>query len=231
MSASIPLEVMDRDVDNVVIPISKGFNVSGRIVIEGATAANPGPDVKTLRVTVRSDPPTGVLADPGTAGADGTFSLKSLYAGNYLVSVNPPLQNAYVKSIQFENRDILATGVRITESPSSPITVIISASPGIFTGAVLNEKQEPVPNAIVVLVPETAQRARTNLFKNVTSDASGKFRIPAVTPGQYKLFAWEEVENSAWLNADFMRAREERGLPVQIKEGETLTVTLPRIPN
>ena len=49
--------------------------------------------------------------------------------------------------------------------------------------------------------------------------------------GQYKLFAWEEVENTAWLNADFMRGSEERGTPVQIKEGETVTVTLPRISN
>ena len=41
----------------------------------------------------------------------------------------------------------------------------------------------------------------------------------------------DEVDNSAWLNADFMRTFEEKGTPVQIKEGETLTVTLPRIFN
>jgi len=231
MSGSIPLEVRDGDVDNVVIRVSKGFNVSGHIVIEGATAANPGPDLKTLRVNVRPEPATGVLLDPGISGPDGTFSLKSLYAGNYLFSINPPLQNAYVKSIQFENREVSLTGAQMTESPSTPITIVISTNPGTFTGTVLNEKQEPVPNAIVALVPENPHRSRTNLFKNVTSDPSGRFRIPAVTPGQYKLFAWEEVENSAWLNEEFIRNVEDRGTAVQIKEGESLAVTLKTIPN
>jgi hypothetical protein len=63
----------------------------------------------------------------------------------------------------------------------------------------------------------------------VTTDQAGQFRIPAVTPGSYKLFAWEEVENGAWLNTEFMNSVEEMGTPVKIGESETKTLSLQAI--
>jgi uncharacterized surface anchored protein len=95
----------------------------------------------------------------------------------------------------------------------------------------MNEKKEPILNAMVVLVPETQLRAQTQLFKNVTSDASGRFRIQTIAPGSYKLFTWEEAENGAWLNSDFMRIHEERGTAVQVREGETQTISVLGIVN
>jgi hypothetical protein len=226
MGGSVPAEVRDQDLENVVIAISGGFSLSGQIVIEGATASNPGPDLKSLRLTFVPDPNTGLRSNPATPAADGSFVVQPLYSGNYRILVGPPLQNGYLKSIRFEDRDVLATGLLLDRAPSSPVTVVISANAGMLTGTVMNDKQQPVPNAVVGVVPEGDRRSNTQLFKNATTDRTGQFRIQGITPGNYKLFAWQDVENGAWQNAEFLSMYEERGTPIEIAEGETKTVSL-----
>jgi hypothetical protein len=84
---------------------------------------------------------------------------------------------------------------------------------------------------MVVLVPERALRARTDLFKNVTTSPTGEFKLQGLTPGNYTLFAWQEVENGSWLNAEFMRNLEERGRAVVVLEGSARRVELQAISN
>ena len=60
---------------------------------------------------------------------------------------------------------------------------------------------------------------RAELFRSATSDASGQIHLDNVVPGNYKLFAWEVVENGQWQDPDFLRLYEERGKPVHISEG------------
>jgi protocatechuate 3,4-dioxygenase beta subunit len=229
MSGHVPVEVRDQDLNDVVVPISRGFSLSGRVVVEGATASNPGPDLQSLRLTFRPDPNTGMFPAPATPGADGSFIIQPLYSGNYRIVVGPPLQNAYLKAIRFEDRDVLETGLLLDRAPSNPATIVISANAAVVTGTVMNDKQQPVPNAVVALVPERDRRSNTQLFKNATTDRTGQFRIQAITPGNYKLFAWQDVENGAWQNAEFLSMYEERGTPLEIAEGETKTVSLQSI--
>jgi hypothetical protein len=51
-----------------------------------------------------------------------------------------------------------------------------------------------------------------------------------VPPGDYKLFAWSEVEDGAWYDAEFMPNYENRGKPVHISEGSKPDVSLTVIP-
>jgi hypothetical protein len=46
----------------------------------------------------------------------------------------------------------------------------------------------------------------------------GRFHFNAA-PGDYKVFAWEDIEAGAWLDPDFMLKQESRGQPVSIREG------------
>ena len=52
-----------------------------------------------------------------------------------------------------------------------------------------------------------------------------------IAPGVYKLFAWEGVLNTAWLNEGFL-SRQEEGVPMTIDVGGVrdvrLTATPPR---
>jgi hypothetical protein len=58
------------------------------------------------------------------------------------------------------------------------------------------------------------------------TDASGRVHLEGITPGDYKAFAWEDVEVSAWQDPDFLRIYEDRGKSVRISEGGTAFLDL-----
>ena len=224
MSGRVSIEVFDQDLNNVTIPVSNSFDITGRVTIEGASAENPGPDLKSLRIVLRSEPEDGTSIDPPVPAADGSFKLQLVPNGTYRVSLSPPLQTSYLKSVQLGNSEGIHSGITVQGPPADALRILVSARAGTLQGRVLGETKQPLRNVRTVLIPETALRGRVDLFKNVLSTTSGEFKIQGITPGSYKLFAWQEVENGAWLNSEFMREFEERGVPVVVTEGSSETI-------
>jgi hypothetical protein len=72
-----------------------------------------------------------------------------------------------------------------------------------------------VPNAVVVLVPPPNSRQRADRYAFTATDASGRFRIQNV-PGDYKLFAWEDIEPGVWQDPAVIRIYENRGQPITL---------------
>ena len=70
-----------------------------------------------------------------------------------------------------------------------------------------------------------------HLFKTATSDQNGGFSLPGISPGQYKIFAWEEVEQGAWQDDDCLRDYKKEGEDFEVKENDALTFELGLIPS
>jgi hypothetical protein len=81
----------------------------------------------------------------------------------------------------------------------------------------------------VVLIPDR-QRDRTDLYKRGTSDQNGRFVMHTISPGDYKLFAWEDTDPFAYRDSDFMRKYEDLGTRVQVSEFSKLSVEAKIIP-
>jgi hypothetical protein len=64
----------------------------------------------------------------------------------------------------------------------------------------------------------------------ISTDAEGRFQLPSVPPGDYKIYAWEDVERLAWQEPRFMRNYESRGTPLRVSEGQKTTIEIPVIP-
>jgi hypothetical protein len=66
---------------------------------------------------------------------------------------------------------------------------------------------------LILLAPD--RRSRADLFKSTTSDQNGRYEFAAIALGNYKLFAWEDVEPEAW---------EDSGFPDYEKPGEKVVL-------
>ena len=64
----------------------------------------------------------------------------------------------------------------------------------------------------------------------VRADAEGRFNIPNVVSGEYKVFVFDEIAYGAALNPNFISRYESSGLTVIIKAGETIMVDPQVIP-
>jgi hypothetical protein len=122
------------------------------------------------------------------------------------------------------NEDALG-GFRLTSDTASVLEVVLTTATGSVEGIALDRAGDPAPNATVVLVPLSA-RKQTSLYKFLVTGSDGRFRFSEIPPGDYKLFAWDDIETGAWENAEFVRPFEMRGQPVRVTENSKDSLTL-----
>jgi len=149
--------------------------------------------------------------------------------GNTPPNIPTSLRNAYVKSIRFAGEDVLNGGLRVTGSTQEELVIVIGTNPGALGGRVINGAGQPVRGATVVLLPEGGLKFRVD-HKFAFADASGAFQIEGVPPGNYQVYAFEQIEKSDWQDPRVMRQFEGREKAVQIEEGERATLEVVAIP-
>jgi hypothetical protein len=169
---------------------------------------------------------------------DTTFRMQSIFPGDFRVMIAPlingfswttqslgdPLGNIYVKAIRYGNLDALSDGLHLeTHSPDQKLQIVL-ATGGRLEGNVMNERNESASNVKIALVPNIGLRSREDLYRNTITDASGKFKFQGVPAGDYKVFAWEEISDGAWQDADVLRQVESRGKAIHIVDGEQASV-------
>ena len=71
----------------------------------------------------------------------------------------------------------------------------------------------------MALVPDPPHRAIWRLFKSATTDMNGHFKFQGVSPGEYRVFAWETIEWGAYTSPEILQPFEKLGESVHITEG------------
>jgi hypothetical protein len=127
-----------------------------------------------------------------------------------------------VKSIRLGNVDVLNDGLRLERAPENSLEIVLATNPGAVEGTA------GVGDITVALLPDARQR--TELFRSTTTDGAGNFRFDKVPPGDYKIFAWTEVDNGSWYDTEFMRNYESRGSAVRVREDSREYVRIEPIP-
>ena len=217
MGARAQVDVLNADVEGVSLLLENGFNVSGRVTLEGRSAGDAG--ATGVRVQLQTDPLIPPLAVPAAAAeADGSFSILGVVPGNYRLTV-AGYRNSYLKSATIAGVDVLNGGMRLDGEPRGTLDIVLGNAPGSLDAVAIDGRKMPVAAVTVVLVPDVSHRKRYDLFRQATSDASGRIHLDNVVPGDYKLFAWEVVESNAWTDPDFLRNYESNGIAVRVGEG------------
>ena len=61
------------------------------------------------------------------------------------------------------------------------------------------------------------------------TDQKGRFRIPSVAPGKYRLFAIEDFDGDDWGNPELQKTLESKSVALELKENEKKQVSVPAI--
>ena len=109
--------------------------------------------------------------------------------------------------------------------------VVISAKAGVISGVVVNGEQKPVSGSTVALVPESAKRrAWPHFYSSAIADQYGRFTLKNIDPGDYRIYAWETIENRGWLYSDVIDAVKGRGVKLTVDPSGRHSVRLEVIP-
>jgi hypothetical protein len=207
LSARQSVQVVNGDVD-VTLTLRPEVEVNGTLLAAGKRIALEG-----ARVTLEA----GDLnrAEAAVKG-DGTFAIGHVQPVVQTVRVTAPA-GTYVKEIR--------VGERVLSSPqfdagrsSGALEITLGTDGGTLTGSELPE------GAVVAAVPGGQLRDWADLVRTANAGADGRFELRDLAPGEYRVFAWEDVEPGAVLDAEFRRRFETGAVAVRIGAGAKVTI-------
>jgi uncharacterized GH25 family protein len=211
--------------------------------IHGRVTCDCGPMDKLDRLAVQFQPLNWREADEdtpeiaqaaggyGEVSKDGTVKAQLMGRGNVRVLVtangsNDGLEDYYTKSVTLGGRDVTYTGFSTASARTAPIEIIISKDGARLVGQAVNAKDAPVPNATVVLVPEQSHRDQMDAYASTKSDQKGHFDFRGVRPGNYTVYAWEDLaeEDGAYYYDDFLKQYKGESVRLQSKDQQSISV-------
>jgi hypothetical protein len=221
------LVVSDANVESIKILLGPGVNVGGRIRIEGKTNL----DVSNRKATLepREGVPVNSLipaVENASINPDGTFTFHHVPEGTYNISVFALPAGFYLG--EKEASEVLETGLTVGAGHAVPsLELILSSASATFDGIVSGDG--PVVGASIVLVPDGNRRSQPHCYRTSVSNRLGRFTFRGLSPGNYKLFAWEEIAAGAFMDPDFLRQYEDTGLAVQLEQSTHASVQIPML--
>jgi protocatechuate 3,4-dioxygenase beta subunit len=221
------LEVTDADLDGVMLAVTPGVEIKGHLHQEGPSDSNPG----ALSISLSSKSNTPMFGRPSdSVKADGSFLLKNAFDGEYEVYVNNLPDNSFLKSARLDGVDVLTAGLTLdTKQAPGSLEIVVSSNGASVDGAITKD-QQPFPGATITLVPDPPHRGERRLFKSTTTDQNGHFTLQGISPGDYKVFAWEKIEPGAYTSTEFLQPYENLGESVHVTEGSKNSVQVDLIP-
>ncbi len=219
-----PIDVRESDIDNLVLELSPPGELKGQFRFEGRSAGTPG----EAQIWLEEEHATAGAT--GHMHPDGSFTITDIQPGRYHLNIFSLPGDYYLKSARLGDQEVLESGLDLIHGISGTLEITLSSNGGQVEGVVLNANDQPEAGATVVMVPDEPRRGQSHLYKDVTTDQYGRFTIRSIAPGGYKLFAWEEIEDGAYENSDFLKTFEALGEPRTIREGSRESAQLKLIP-
>ena len=188
--ASLPINLIDSDLQDLVLRMKPAATVSGRIVFEaGSPPAVPG---NTLHVYAQET--TEALFESrnrsGSVGKDLSFTLGGL-GDNLIIRPAGVPAGWTLKGVFLGNTDITDVPTEFRDADTGRLQVVLTTRASQVSGTVTDEKGQPAAAAQVVLFPEDktywfpmATRLR---FGGVGRD--GRFAYDGLPAGRYYLIA------------------------------------------
>jgi protocatechuate 3,4-dioxygenase beta subunit len=237
-TARSTVEVGDTDVEGLHLTSSAGALVRGRVRLgPKADLKSMTPYVTLNRLDAEDDfsdavtfNDTGGWPAPAKVKSDGSFEMKELPPGSYevQVSVGSGSSDYFVESAMVGTKETEEAGLNVSGG-TIPLEVTLSAGAGVAEGTVVNEKNEPVVNAVVVAAPEAKYQKRSSHYYRGSTDQNGRFTIRGIRPGNYTLYSWESLEGEDYLDPDFLKRFE--GTSVKLEKSGHTTASLKVIPD
>ena len=221
-SSRLPVDVGNTNVEGLKLTLGAGVTISGQIVWDGH------PSMGKDELTVSLEPLDGLRFFRGDArvGATNSFALKDVGEGGYRADLNGPSKDCYIKEVRYGQTSALEDGFTVTRGTSEKLEVTISSRGARLQGSVADVDGLPATGVWVVLVPEETLRRQSRLYKAGTTDQYGRFDLRGIAPGDYKLFSWQEAEDGAWEDPEFLKPFEGQGERVSLREVDQKTVHL-----
>jgi hypothetical protein len=205
----------------------------GNAPLLGITVVMPPPSELTGKVEI-DDPARPLSAGvsiqsekvPGTlvtqVSPTGDFRIPLVVAGEtYGMTITGYPTNAYIATVSQAGQDLPYSPFSVTTG--EPVRIVLKTDGGTIEGKV-KANDRAASQAFVVLAPK--DRRAEQSFRTTTADREGVFKLPAISPGDYDLLAFERNDDFEYLDEMFLQRFADRAVQIQIQPRASRTVDL-----
>jgi Carboxypeptidase regulatory-like domain len=216
------VDVVASDVDGLVLSLTAGVTIPGRINWEG----RPSQRKDGTSIYLESEMSRfGIGRAEAHIDEDWQFTLKEVPDGTFEVHLVDLSEDYYIKEVRFGDTLLPDRELRVRGAGAN-LEITVSSHGARISGTVLNTDSLPVAGAWVVAVPEGEKRKFLRLFRARSTDQYGHFEIHGLAPGKYKLFSWDGIEARAWQDPDFLKDYEDKGQEIEVQDGDQKSLEL-----
>jgi len=219
------VEVADAEIDGGTLDFVPGATITGTVRIEGGAILS----LAKLNIRLLSEfrdlrqfnASTGIKPD-----ASFTFEAAAPVAYDISIDRTP---GVYLKTVLMGRQPLAQPRIDAAEK-LEPLTVVLGADVGELEGVVRNSKGDLVPRARVDAIPDGDHAKRPDFNRSTFSDENGQFKITDLPPGQYKIFAWENVPDGAPQDPEFRKPFGDQVVAVTIPPSARVNLNTIAIP-
>ncbi len=242
LSGNINVDVGDTDVSGVLLQLSPGVSISGRVRLEDGdlktvfpSLGKSGPtatpitlgDTGGVMLLIGGQPAVGlneiVLSGgsprPGQINPVGSFKIEGINLAKFGLNMVQLPQGYYVKSARFGGSDVTHAVIDLTSGAGGSLDIVLSDKAGDLGGSIHNEKSSSMAGFIVALWTKDPDPGSTNGLRTTYADQNGSFQFRSLPPGEYYLAAWEDAEAAQLQNRDLLAMFADEDTKIKLSEG------------
>ena len=231
--ASVPVSVGGGDIEGLVVSLSTGSTMAGRVILSGSNSAA---SLSSLQINVTSTEIGLATTGPGIGGgfastrasSTGTFEMRGLN-GTVLFRVNPLPSGWTLKSVRLNGTDITDIPYEFKGGEAlSGLEIELTDKITQINGVVTSSRGEPVTEYAVVVFSETSERwaPPSRFVRTSRPDQEGRFQIRGLPSGRYLAVAVEYLEQGAESDPEQLERLKQVATPLSLDEGETRQLEL-----
>jgi len=230
------LAVADRAIENLVVPVTEGSRLRGRVTFEGS-GSRPTPDNLLSMPVVIQTADGRDLGSFQLAGLDedGGFQTVGFPPGRYIPFVFSGLE-WFQGSVSVRGVAREADWIEVGSGDVAGIEIRMTSALTTLQGTVRTPDGVPLPRATIYVFPEKESMWRDSgalilRLLECRSASNGRFSRPGIQPGRYYVVADADGAGEMWREPDVLRTLSRRGKAIEFRVGETTTLDLVAQPN
>lgn len=222
--ARTTIEVSDKHIEDLILSPAPALKITGKVIL-------PKQDEQILPQLIVGLESVSMSPLSATQSAkvqaDGSFTMPNTPPGRYRMVAVSSDKRAYLKAAEFNGTEALDKDLDLTTD--STLTLTLATDSGTLEGMVTNQ-DEPAVGSSIAVVPSSARRVLPHYYRFSTADNTGRFRIEGIVPGEYKVFAFDDVDVNDCYEPEFIARVEQKGVRLTVSSRGSATLNLEVIP-
>lgn len=220
--AALPLTVEGRDTAGIVLTLTRGATLSGRVRFQ--SHGTPGPDVTQLRLYAPLIDGTRFGGEPrGRIQSNGRFQLVGVDAGRRLIRASQIPAPWSLERVVQRGRDITDIPIDVQQGQKlQDVELIFTDTAPSVAGTVRSASDRPIVDGLVVVFPvdRSLWRPASRHIRSARTDWQGHYDIGPLPPGEYLIASAGDFEEADIFERETLDQISPKAIPVTLSAGQ-----------